>query len=326
MFTKIFLAVALVASFSFNAFSEEAKKEEKPYSFLNYKDNLVLALHTEHYLDNEIHDEASTSERGSGKLQHLSQFYMPVVGYKIYKNLSLVDTLEFKGSRHGRVLYPSNGKFDYFRSLVGLTLSNVLTEKEYGVQVDLGLARRLYNTTLVPTTRGNNRINIKGTKNWGNNNFSLFAQYLRNDYPVATESNKTWDYTIELIPTLNLELTSKLSFTATDDFNISHAKRSSNPNSSAMSHELSFAIFTYKFNDNYSTYAQFKYNHAEDFTAKTLDLKTNFEYYLGAIYNFNPKTMITGEISSDFLASNDGQVISKGVFKPRLGVFFDVAY
>ncbi len=296
---------------------EEPKKEE-PKKDMTFLERFSLNYHGEFGFLRDSNDD----------ITHYQSLQNPSIGYKILKNLSFTSSLEWRMTDK-----PSNGVYNanrFYRALFSLSLTNVLTEKEDGFRLDLGVARR-YLDRSHPSglkTYGNNRYNFTVSKSWGENNGSLFVQYLENDPKTlsgtSAANDNTWRRTVELIPTVNLQLTDKLSFTSTDDINYTWAWFSGHPNDTSLTHEWSFAVFTYRFSDIVSSYLQLKYNHITDFTSN--DNTDNFEYYIGTSYSVTPKLTVTGEIGAEFMNNTDTKTFSDRTLKPEVFVYIDASF
>jgi predicted porin len=323
MLSRFLLLLAVLGLTSATAFgADEVKTEAKKEEVKTWKDNLSLSYHGEFGF---MRDNS-----GEGDLKDFFQFHNPTVGYKLMKNLSFSSSWEFRYADHTRAKFVNR----FYRALFSLSMTNVLTEKEDGIKLDLGVARRYMDRTAVPGTYGNNRYNFTLTKSWGDNNASLFVQYLENDPKTLSGTNaatdSTWRRTIEFIPTVNLQLTDKLSFTSTDDINITSPWFGGHADDSTLTHEWSFAVFTYKFTDIVSSYLQLKYNHITDFSAQTdkagVDSADNFEYYLGTSYSVTPKVTLTAEVGSEFLTNQDEKTISNKLKKPEFVLYVDASF
>jgi hypothetical protein len=252
-------------------------------------------------------------------IQDLNYMHNPTLIYKPTNNWQVSITGEFKYRKGpGKVDTYVN---DYYRALLNITRKNILVEKEVGIQLDAGIGRRDYNSRFVLSNFGNSRIFATITKSYGKSNGSLFAQYLFND-PIVS-SAKTWTQGLEIIPTINLQLTEKLSYLFNDDINLVVPKYNNTYRKYSITHEMNLAYLSYQWTDKISTYYQFKYLHAEDFSA---DPKIDyFDHYAGLAYAFTPKFMLQGEIGGGIFRSNKDNFISKNARYPELALYINAS-
>lgn len=329
MFSKLLLTAVTLGVVS-NAFAaEEAKKVE---TVKTWKDKLILSFHGEFGItrkDSTTDDNVMTNPNNNGegkslgKLKDFTQFYNPAIGYKLTDSITFSSSWEFRYADHtGRPKFTNR----FYRALFSLSKSNILTEKEYGFQLDAGIARRYFDRKAVPSTYGNDRINMTLTKNFDKNNVSLFLQYLTND-PKNASSNETWRRGYEIIPTANLQLTDKLSLTITDDININTPWTAGKTiNDVTISHEFNFAVFTYKVNDLVSSYLQLKYNYLQYgfYNPGTFE---DYEYYIGASYSVTPKITLTAEMGSSIFEAHDSKSgTSEKLKKPEFTLYVDASF
>jgi hypothetical protein len=327
MLSKLLLTLAIAASFSSAFAAEEAKPaDSKPKT---WKDKLILSYHGEFGIVRQDSNIANRGQYGNaeGDLKDFTHFHNPTLGYKLTDTLTLSSSYEFRYADHtGRPKFTNR----FYRALLSLSKSKILTEQEYGFQLDAGIARRYFDRISNRTTYGNDRVNVTLTKNWGNNNASLFVQYLAND-PKNVTSTETWRRGYEFIPTVNLQLTDKLSFTATDDINFNTPWYGNvNYNKEfTMSHEFNFGVFTYKHNDIVSSYLQLKYNYADTGFNNTGDRMTSedYDYYVGVAYSVTPKITLTGEMGSVLFETHDKKSgFSNKATKPEFTLYVDAAF
>lgn len=310
------LALALLLTTSLLAQTNATK----PYAFSNVKDNFIFSYHGEYNLEAALHKDTNASVKAPYKLNHFSYLQVLTVGYKLAQDWSLTTSLEFRYTNKDKVLFVLD-THKFTRGLVAVTKKNVLREADAGVQLDLGYARRYNDPVYSRGSYGNDRLNAKLTKNFGKNNASLFAQYLTNDPKFAQIKNTTWRRAVQLVPTINIQLTENLTYTFVDDFTLFRMYNDLTVGSHSMIHEMQPAVFTYQFNDKLSVFASLKYNYAEAPIATTNAY--DLGYGFGAGYNFLPKLTLTGEVSSDVFASNDHKIISEGALKPKFLLSID---
>lgn len=288
------------------------------HTFQYIKEHFSASYHGEFYFTRKDVDSANVDDHA---IQNITAMHNPTVIYKINKDWQTLATAEFKynyssGSPTGTFVN------DYHRSLFTLTRKNILVEKERGIQLDAGIGRRDYNTRTTPSIYGNNRIFTTISKTYGKNSGSLFVQYLYNNpkNSVAT----TWKHGLEIIPTINLQLTEKLSYLFNDDINFNTPKFDNTAREFSMSHEMNLAYLNYQWNDKISTYYQFKYYHTETFTNAPADKDDYFEHYAGVAYAFNPKFTATLEVGSELIHARDSRdLFSKKAQYPELALYLD---
>jgi hypothetical protein len=322
MFSKL-LMFTLTLLLANGAFAEDTKKPDAPKT---WKDKLILSYHGEFGFVRK--DSTPTDANGIdalGDLSDFTQFHMPTIGYKLTDSVTLTSTYEFRFADHkGRPKFANR----FYRALLSLSKTNMLTEKEYGFQLYGGIARRYFDRTAVKGTYGNNRVNLTFTKNFDKNNASLFLQYLENDPKSFTGSDAstdtTWRRGLEIIPTINIQLTDKLSYSATDDINLMTTWYSGHPNDEFWNHEFYFANFSYKENEKLSAYFQLKYNHVNDesFGARSDD----FVYFIGTAFSVTPKLTVTAEMGSQFMVGSDNKLFSEALSKPEFTLYLDAAF
>jgi hypothetical protein len=294
----------------------------KAYKYL--KDKFSASFHGEVYYQRRDVDSANEKDHN---MQDLRVMYSPTVIYKPFKNWQVLANGEFKYNYAAKA---AAGTFtnDYFRSLFTITKKNVVVEKNSGFQLDLGVGRRDINTRTHPKNFGNSRVNATVTKNFGKHSGSLFIQYLYND-PNQIDAT-TWKHGAELIPTLSIQLSEKLSYLITDDIVYYTPKYSNTEKKYSIIHDSSLAYITYQWTDKLSTYYQFKYLHDEDFTNAGTD--DHFEHYAGIGYSLTPKITVTGEIGSEIFHAHDGKDafltnfhFTKKARYPELALYLDIA-
>lgn len=326
MLSKLFLTLAIAASFSSAFAADEVKPTEKKLSLL---ERFSFTYHGEFGL---VRKDSTTDDNvygnAEGKLKDITHFHNPTIGFKLSDTVKLSTSFEFRYADHeGRPKFTNR----FYRALVSLTKSKILTEQDYGFQLDAGIARRYFDRVSVPSTYGNDRVNVTLTKTWGENNASLFLQYLANDpkLPVTAATSAMygqWRRGYEVIPTLNLQLTDKLSYTFTDDINYNTPWYGNVTTDGTWSHELNFAVLTYKLNDQISPYLQLKYNYADaGFTS--VGTSEDYDYYVGVTLNLTPKISVTGEMGSVLFESHDGKSgFSNKATKPEFTLYVDASF
>ncbi len=286
-------------------------------TFQYMKDHFSASYHGEFYFQRRDSLSVDPEEK---KLQDFRMLHSPTVTYKPNKNWQFLATAEFKYSDVSPdPAFPNN----YYRGLFTITRKGILNEKDHGIGFDFGIGRRDFNTGVAPTQKGNYRAFSTLTKTFGKHNASIFVQYLKNDPKVWSQS--TWEHGLEFVPTLNLQLTEKLSYLFNDDINLNWAKSDTNPNKTTLSHEMNLAYFNYQWNDKVNTYYQFKYYHLEAFSGVP-PKDDYFEHYAGIGYSFGPKATLTLEAGSEVFHAHDGKgLFSEKVAYPELALYVDLA-
>lgn len=315
MFSKIIITMLMLAISVASFGAEETAKTKEVINYI--KEKFEIAYHGEYYF---VHD-------ATNKIKDFNHMQMPILTYKFAKNWKFTGLAEFKYTDNNAANYPNR----FFRSLYTVTRENLLTEKDHGVKMDLGLGRRMYDRKTVPNTFGNTRIFANFSRaipgGIGKNSASLVAQYLLNDAKNVTAS--TWKHGIELIPAVNLQLTEKLSYSLQDDINFNSSDLDTNPRKSSLTHEA-YSTFTYKYNDKISPYFQLKYVHGDQFNPPK-DPGTPYEndtisYYVGAGCAVTSKITLTPEIGTDIFASSDRKTIADKFKYIDLALYVDITF
>lgn len=322
----LLLGVLLLSASAF-AESTFATTSDQVVKYLREK--FSASYHGEFYA---IRRDVDSADKKNHDIQDIKIMHNPTIIYKPTQNWQALLTAEFKytdqPSSVGGATYPN----DFYRALFTVTRKNLLVEKEKGIQLDAGIGRRQFNTgsdqapgaKYALASYGNNRIFTTIKKSFGKNNTSLFLQYLKNDYKVSSAT--TWNESLEIIPTINLQLTEKLSYLFNDDINIMFPKANNTARDFSTTHEMNFAYLTYQWNDKISTYYQFKYYHSENFTKAPRSEDDYFEHYIGATYAFNPKASLTFETGSEIFHARDGKdFFSKKAHHPEFALYADLS-
>lgn len=311
------------------------KKEEKlttAQEVTKYlKEHFSATYHGEYYFQRRMDDYLASEDAGAkdnrlSELQDFKVMHNPTLIYKPTKDWQILSTAEFKYADQDNITsFPNT----FYRALFTVTRKNILNEKDHGVQLDAGIGRRQFNTKTITDSsgfpilaKGNDRVFTTITKTFGKNNASLFFQYLYND-PKQTKVT-TWKHSLEIIPTVNLQLTEKLSYLFNDDIVINTAK-GTNPHKISTSHEMNAAYINYQWTDKISTYYQLKYLHIDTFNA----VRNNddwFEHYAGVGYALTPKFTITAEVGNEIIHSNDGRdFFGRKAAYPEFALYLDAA-
>ncbi|MBC7539915.1 MAG: hypothetical protein H7281_13925 [Bacteriovorax sp.] len=321
---------------------EEPKKAEvvapyvAPPTFLSYmKDHFSASYHGEYYA---VRRDAESADKKDHDIQDIKIMHNPTLIYKPSPNWQALATAEFKYSDQPNTVVGPAYPNDFYRALFTVTRKNIFTEKENGLQVDAGVGRRVFNTgreqqpknpPVLPAggkyplpSYGNDRAFTTMTKTFGKSNASLFLQYLHNNYKKAVAT--TWVHSVEVIPTLNLQLTEKLSYLFNDDIAFNTPKYKNTARDFTTSHEMNVAYLNYQWTDKINTYYQFKYYHTDDFTKAPQTQNDYFEHYAGVGYAFTPKATVTFEVGSEIFRARDGRdFFSKKVAYPELAMYLD---
>jgi hypothetical protein len=314
----------------------EAKREETKVvpatvltpaqEFIKYmKEHFSASYHGEYYFVRRDIDSLNSDDHD---LKDFKVMHNPTVIYKPTPNWQVLATAEFKYTDQHDVsgaTYPNT----FYRALFTLTRKNILVEKDHGVTLDAGVGRRQFNNATFLDDKhmpvyslGNERVFATVSKTYGKHSGSLFVQYLYNE-PRQSKPT-TFKHAVEIIPTLTLQLTSKLSYLFVDDFVLNTSKGQTYHDLSS-SHDMTFGYLNYQWTDKVGTYLQLKYEHAESFNASR-GADDGYEYYIGSSYAFTPKFTLTAEMGSDFAHSSDGRsFFSKKAHYPEFALYVDAA-
>ena len=302
----------------------EAAKAQESEGVLGYvKSKFTADYHGEYSFTRKDIDSANEADHD---IQDLKIMHNPTITYRPVPNLKLIVTSEFKYT-DAEVKETFINR--YFRSLVLLTRENVLTEKDDGIRMDLGIARRIFDRNHgAAKSYGNSRLNASLSKKLSEKlSSTLLVQYLINDPVMGKIEPKTWKHSIELIPSLTFQITEKLSYFFNDDIVYTTPLNSNDHRNFDISHEMNIGVLSYQINDKNSTYLQLKYLHssAESF-AKDVNLQDWFEYYVGYTHTLTPKFSLTGEIGSTLFEARDGRdFFAKATKYPEVALFVDFA-
>jgi hypothetical protein len=293
------------------------------------KDHFSASYHGEMYAVRRSVDSESPDEHN---INDFKIMHNPTLIYKAIPDWQVAATAEFKfsdqPSKSASAAYP-NG---FYRGLLTLTRKNILNEKENGIQLDAGIGRRQFNTgsdqmaggKFALSSYGNNRVFATVSKTHGKHNASIFVQYLNND--IKTISATSWKNGMELIPNINIQLTDRLSYLFNDDMVINTPKYDNTARKLSITHDMNVAALNFQWNDKISNYYQFKYEHGEDFTNAFASQDDYFINIIGVGYNFNPKTSVAFEASSEAFHARDGRsFMSKNAIYPELALYIDIA-
>lgn len=315
------------------AAADKAVVEDSSSVFGYIKSHFSASYHGEYYLTRRVSDfleaerdgdPTTVPDENNKDVQDLKIMHNPTVIYRPLKNWKVLVTSEFKYADVAAATYINR----HYRSLVTITRENILTEKENGLKMDVGIARRITDRNHgAAASYGNNRINTSLSKKFGEKlSTSMLIQYLGND-PVKRKITKnTWRHSLELIPSFTYQITEKLSYFFNDDF-ILNTPWQDTAKDLDFSHEMNIGVVSYQFNDKNSTYFQFKYLHASSkpFEQATV-VDDHFEYYIGHTYNFTPKLSATAEIGSTIFAAKDGKdFFAEEVKYPEFAIYLDYA-
>ncbi len=304
--------------------AEKAKAEDSSGAWGYIKSKFSASYHGEYYFTRK---DVNSLNEDDHDIQDLKIMHNPTIIYRPAKNIKFLVTSEFKYTdAAAKATYINR----HFRSLILLTRENVLTEKEDGIGLNLGVGRRIFDRNHgKAASYGNTRFNASLSKKFGDQlSTSLFAQYLANDPVHAKVGTSTWKHSIELIPSFTFQITEKLSYFFNDDFIINTPWITNNDKNIDFSHEMNVGVVSYQFNDSNSAYFQFKYLHfsGAPFTAAP-GVDDWFEYYIGYTYSITPKVSITPEVGSKIFGAKDGRdFFAKEVKYPEFAVYFDAAF
>lgn len=303
--------------------AEKAKEENQGPIWGFLKSKVSASYHGEYYFSRK---DINSANKEDHDLQDFKVMHNPTIIIRPVKNWKFLATSEFKYTDA-----EAKGTFinRHFRSLVLITRENLLTEKEDGIKLDMGVGRRIFDRNHGKASGyGNSRINTSISKKFGENlSTSFFAQYLYNDPAKGKIAATTWKHSLELIPSFTYQITDKLSYFFNDDFILNTPWRGDTAEDFDISHEMNIGVVSYQFNDANSAYFQFKYLH---FSGKPFDKAPTiddwFEYYIGYTHSFTPKISLTAEVGSKIFGAKDGRdFFAKEVQYPEFALYFDMA-
>lgn len=307
------------------------KQAEAPKSFLS---KFSVSYHGEYVFTRRVDSFLSDYEGGNGTkqedldVQDAKIMHNPTVIFRPMTNWKFLVTSEFKYTDAPPALA---GTFinRHYRSLILLTRENVLTEKDNGIKLDLGIGRRIFdrNHGKAPSY-GNNRVNATISKKFSDQlSTSMLVQYLANDPAKKKIVATTWQHSLELIPSFTFQITDKLSYFFNDDFIINTPWHNNTDKNIDISHEMNIGYVTYQFNDKNSAYFQLKYLHTSGAPFNKVTAVSDwFEYYIGYTYAITPKASITPEIGSELFAAKDKRdFFSQKIKYPEFAVYLDIS-
>lgn len=274
------------------------------------RDHFSAMYHGEYHFARRDVESANVEDH---KLKDFTVMHNPTLIYNPNSKWQVLSTAEFKYSDQPDVTsftFPNT----FYRALFTITRKDILNEKEHVVKLDAGIGRRVFNggssgLTGKITSFGNDRVFATITKTYGKHSASLFAQYLHNDPKKSTAS--TWKHSFEFIPTINLQLTSKLSYMFNDDIIFNTPKYSGRQHDLSWSHEMNVGYLNYQLTDKLNFYYQLKYYHTDAFDQPTKEgthLNSDWmEHYAGVGYAFTPKLTLTAEVGNEIIRSSDGR-------------------
>ncbi len=298
-----------------------AAPTEKDPVIAYVKEKFTFSYHGEFYYKRLDPLSADKEDR---KLQDTFIMHNPTITYSPIKDLKFLATSEFKYT-DAPAAYARTYIDRHYRSLVTLTKSNILTDAQHGLKLDFGIGRRIFDRNEgSATVYGNNRAFVSMSKKINDSSLGLFVQYLNNDPAKGKITNSTWKHSLELIPSISLQLTEKLSYFFNDDFVVNTPWRDvPSQNDYSISHDMNIGVLSYQVNETNSSYFQLKYLHFEDFT-QYKDQYDWFEYYIGHTINISPKASLTFEIGSELARGSDGRDgLSKKIEYPELALYVD---
>lgn len=315
MFSKIIMTILALAISVASFGAEELSKSKQ---VLNYvKEKVDVAYHGEYYFAHGADNE----------LSNYNNLHMPILTYKFAKNWKFVGTAEFKYTDNGAATYPNR----YFRSLFTITRENILTEKDHGIKMDLGIGRRVMDRKSSPKGYGNTRAFANFSRSIpggiGKNTASLTTQYLYNDPKVITAA--TWRHAYNLIPSISFHFTDKLSWTLQDDIMLYTSYLSTNPRKTQIIHDAVYSTFTYKPNDIVSPYFQLKYGHGDNFAVPEESARVNSDtvsFFIGAGCTLSPKVTLTPELGTDIFTSSDDKTTAEKFKYIDLALYVDISF
>lgn len=279
-----------------------------------------------------VRRNTESEEKAERDINDFKMLHSPTLVYKPSENWQAMANAEFKFSDQSAENAGASYPNAFYRALFTVTRKNILTEKENGIKMDVGIGRRQFNTggaqaldgQYALASYGNNRVFSTLSKKLGTVDASMFVQYLHNDYKKTSSS--TWKHSAEVIPSINIPITANLSYFFNDDIILNTAKTNDTDRPFSITHEMNIGVLTYQWNDNISTYYQLKYLHVEGFSAQFQSQDDYMEHYTGLTYAFTPKQSVTFEVGSELAHARDGRdVFSKKIAYPELALYVDLA-
>lgn len=266
------------------------------------KDRVSLSYYGEFY---------SARDKKTDEVDSINMIHTPSLSYKAFDNWRVKASGDFRMNTRGESTgtYPNQ----YFRALYSITRENVLTEADNGIKLNLGVARRQFSQHVQPVSYGNWRLTAEINKALSPRaNLNVYALYLFNDYKKAAIGDLgTWKHGLNIIPSLTVQLTDKLSVLVYTDSIAYFAKYRGQGQNFYWVHDSTPALFTYQFNDVHSSYLQLKYIHSTGGEAYSKTLRERSDSYgafIGHNFQLTPKFLITPEIGSTGLfKSRDGR-------------------
>lgn len=337
MFSK-YLLIAALGLTSTVVYSQDAKKDAKTeekkevvdlsnqnfaYTAFDYiKKTMTASYHGEYYFTRP--DIFSTNEEDHN-ISDMKIMHNPTVIYRPADKWRILATAEFKYTDA-----VPGGSFvnGFYRGLLSATREKIMTEKEDGMGLSVGVARRIFNhTEPVVTSYGNTRLNTTLSKTFaGKHPASLMIQYLHND-PIESKKsvNSTWEHGFNLLPTITFQITDKISWLFNDDFVINTPEFDQAAQDYTLSHDMNIAYITYQWDDKNASYFQYKYLHGDSF-AQANNSSDTFSYFVGHTYSFTPKASLTAEVGSDMFQSSDGRSgFAENMKYPEFALYLDLA-
>lgn len=312
--------------------AEKAKAEDEAGFYGYLKSHFSASYHGEYYFTRRVDYDQEKVDSAAGqvftkddkKLQDLKIMHNPTVIYRPFTNFKILVTSEFK---YTDALVKGSFINRHYRSLILVTRENVLTEKDNGIKMDVGLGRRIFDRNHgAASGYGNSRVNTTLSKKFGDKlSTGFFAQYLANDPVNAKIGANTWKHSLELIPSFTFQITDKLSYFFNDDFIFNTPWITNDDRNYDVSHEMNIGVVSYQFNDKNSSYFQFKYLHFSDLPFGKENLPGDwFEYYIGHTYSVTPKFNVTAEVGSEIFRGKDKRdFFAEKVKYPEFALYLD---
>ena len=302
------------------AAADKAALQDQAGVFGYMKSHFSASYHGEYYLTRKNINSANDDDHD---MQDLRVMHNPTIIYRPITNWKLLATSEFKYTDATAAGTYINR---HFRSLVLLTRENVLTEKENGIKMDIGLGRRIFDRNHgKAASYGNSRINTSLSKKFSDSlSTTLLVQYLGNDPVKRMITAETWRHGLEIIPSFTYQISDKVTYFFNDDIIINTPWQNNTDEKIDISHEMNIGFVSYQWDDKNSSYFQLKYLHGTNTTFADQGSADYFDYYIGHTHNFTPKLSVTGEFGSTFLALRDGRDgFAKAATYPELAFYLD---
>ncbi len=263
-------------------------------------------VYAEYYAEPRAEDPNATVQSNYyGKQRGL---FIPTAAYTYNKEWALSLAPEFRyNNGHQNGNYPTSpGRVEYARALIALMRKGILNEKDHGVGFEAGVVRRIFNKSVV-YNYGNYRLRTIFTKTFNDKfNAKLFNEVLYTAKPKNKRTSADWLIIDNIRPTVNWQITEKLSFMAEYDINVTKQEKAHVANQRHINWTSeNYNVLTYQINDAYSVGTTFKYNYnvLKDGNA----INQNLEISPNVAYTWSPGNMVQFELAFDYNEAHDNK-------------------